>query len=242
MRAARTSRTTPPSSASPSSERRLPRSPHRSCASRPRSDALQGKLSLWRALREVRDDHPELAAMDLDALIEPLNRTRKLRRWSAPRPPQSRSSASSCCLRRRPSSRGTRESGSSRAMSRSPTTASRSACAGAATRRSSRSSRARVMSGSRRSCRSTSAGSRRSGRSPRVAGSPRRGISCRSATSPRRSTSTTTRSRAWSPRRSSSHRREDSARFVAPEWLGREVTGDARYANQSLARSGRPPE
>ena len=35
---------------------------------------------------------------------------------------------------------------------------------------------------------------------------------------------------------------EDSARFVAPEWLGREVTGDPRYANQSLARSGRPPE
>ena len=30
---------------------------------------VQGKLSLWRALREVRDDHPELAAMDLDALI-----------------------------------------------------------------------------------------------------------------------------------------------------------------------------
>jgi CYTH domain-containing protein len=36
--------------------------------------------------------------------------------------------------------------------------------------------------------------------------------------------------------------REESARFVAPEWLGREVTGDARYANQTLARGGRPPE
>jgi adenylate cyclase len=35
---------------------------------------------------------------------------------------------------------------------------------------------------------------------------------------------------------------EDSARFVAPEWLGREVTNDARYANQSLARRERPPE
>ena len=35
---------------------------------------------------------------------------------------------------------------------------------------------------------------------------------------------------------------EDSARFVAPEWLGREVTNDARYANQSLARHERPPE
>ena len=35
---------------------------------------------------------------------------------------------------------------------------------------------------------------------------------------------------------------DDSARFVAPEWLGREVTGDSRYANQSLARSERPPE
>jgi CYTH domain-containing protein len=35
---------------------------------------------------------------------------------------------------------------------------------------------------------------------------------------------------------------EDSARFVAPEWLGREVTNDSRYANQSLARRGRPPE
>ena len=34
---------------------------------------------------------------------------------------------------------------------------------------------------------------------------------------------------------------EDSARFVAPEWLGREVTNDARYANQSLARRDRPP-
>ena len=36
--------------------------------------------------------------------------------------------------------------------------------------------------------------------------------------------------------------REASARFVAPEWLGREVTDDARYANQSLARRDRPPE
>jgi CYTH domain-containing protein len=35
---------------------------------------------------------------------------------------------------------------------------------------------------------------------------------------------------------------EESARFVAPEWLGREVTHDARYANQSLARHERPPE
>jgi hypothetical protein len=28
-----------------------------------------GKLSLWRALREVRAEHPPLAALDLDALI-----------------------------------------------------------------------------------------------------------------------------------------------------------------------------
>jgi CYTH domain-containing protein len=35
---------------------------------------------------------------------------------------------------------------------------------------------------------------------------------------------------------------EASARFVAPEWLGREVTNDATYANQSLARRDRPPE
>lgn len=34
---------------------------------------------------------------------------------------------------------------------------------------------------------------------------------------------------------------EASARFAPPDWLGREVTGDARYANQSLARSARPP-
>jgi adenylate cyclase len=36
--------------------------------------------------------------------------------------------------------------------------------------------------------------------------------------------------------------REDSARFVAPEWLGRDVTNDARFAAQSLARLDRPPE
>jgi hypothetical protein len=30
---------------------------------------VQGKCSLWRALREVRGDHPPLAATDLDALI-----------------------------------------------------------------------------------------------------------------------------------------------------------------------------
>jgi hypothetical protein len=30
---------------------------------------VQGKGSLWRALREVRADHPTLAAIDLDALI-----------------------------------------------------------------------------------------------------------------------------------------------------------------------------
>jgi adenylate cyclase len=35
---------------------------------------------------------------------------------------------------------------------------------------------------------------------------------------------------------------EDSARFVAPAWLGREVTGDTRFANQSLAGRERPPE
>jgi CYTH domain-containing protein len=35
---------------------------------------------------------------------------------------------------------------------------------------------------------------------------------------------------------------EASARaFVAPEWLGRDVTGDKRYANQALAVSGTAP-
>jgi adenylate cyclase len=33
---------------------------------------------------------------------------------------------------------------------------------------------------------------------------------------------------------------EASAAFAPPGWLGREVTGDERYANQSLARAGRP--
>jgi CYTH domain-containing protein len=36
--------------------------------------------------------------------------------------------------------------------------------------------------------------------------------------------------------------REASAGFAAPDWLGREVTGDARYANQTLAQCDRPPE
>jgi adenylate cyclase len=34
---------------------------------------------------------------------------------------------------------------------------------------------------------------------------------------------------------------EASEGFQAPPWLGREVTGDKRYANQSLALDGRPP-
>jgi CYTH domain-containing protein len=33
---------------------------------------------------------------------------------------------------------------------------------------------------------------------------------------------------------------EASAAFVPPGWLGQEVTGDARYANQSLALAGVP--
>ncbi len=33
---------------------------------------------------------------------------------------------------------------------------------------------------------------------------------------------------------------EASAAFAPPAWLGREVTGDARYANQSLALAGVP--
>lgn len=32
-----------------------------------------------------------------------------------------------------------------------------------------------------------------------------------------------------------------SAAFAAPDWLGVEVTGDARFANQSLAAAGAPP-
>jgi adenylate cyclase len=34
---------------------------------------------------------------------------------------------------------------------------------------------------------------------------------------------------------------ETSERFSPPDWLGREVTGDARYANQNLAVNGRLP-
>ena len=34
---------------------------------------------------------------------------------------------------------------------------------------------------------------------------------------------------------------EASGRFAPPAWLGHEVTGDARYANQSLAVAGGPP-
>ena len=33
-----------------------------------------------------------------------------------------------------------------------------------------------------------------------------------------------------------------SEAFAPPPWIGREVTGDARYANQSLALAGRPPD
>jgi adenylate cyclase len=33
---------------------------------------------------------------------------------------------------------------------------------------------------------------------------------------------------------------EASEAFVPPPWLGRDITGDARYANQSLALHGRP--
>ena len=35
---------------------------------------------------------------------------------------------------------------------------------------------------------------------------------------------------------------EASERFSPPEWLGREVTGDRRFAAQSLALHGRPPD
>lgn len=35
---------------------------------------------------------------------------------------------------------------------------------------------------------------------------------------------------------------EASERFAPPPWVGREVTGDARYANQTLALDGRPPD
>ncbi|MEO8686938.1 MAG: CYTH domain-containing protein [Solirubrobacteraceae bacterium] len=33
---------------------------------------------------------------------------------------------------------------------------------------------------------------------------------------------------------------EASVQFAPPPWIGRELTGDARYANQSLALAGRP--
>jgi CYTH domain-containing protein len=35
--------------------------------------------------------------------------------------------------------------------------------------------------------------------------------------------------------------REMSERFAPPPWVGRELTGDKRYANQSLALDGLPP-
>jgi CYTH domain-containing protein len=35
---------------------------------------------------------------------------------------------------------------------------------------------------------------------------------------------------------------EESRRFVPPDWLGREVTNDPAYKNQSLAVRGRPLE
>jgi adenylate cyclase len=35
--------------------------------------------------------------------------------------------------------------------------------------------------------------------------------------------------------------REASERFAPPPWVGRELTGDKRYANQSLALDGLPP-
>ena len=35
---------------------------------------------------------------------------------------------------------------------------------------------------------------------------------------------------------------EASEAFDPPEWLGRDVTGDGRYANQALALAGGPPE
>jgi adenylate cyclase len=34
----------------------------------------------------------------------------------------------------------------------------------------------------------------------------------------------------------------DSERFDPPAWFGNEITGDARYANQALARDGAPRE
>lgn len=34
---------------------------------------------------------------------------------------------------------------------------------------------------------------------------------------------------------------EASEAFAPPEWLGRDVTGDGRFANQTLALDGRPP-
>jgi adenylate cyclase len=36
--------------------------------------------------------------------------------------------------------------------------------------------------------------------------------------------------------------RSTSERFAPPDWLGAEVTGDARYANQQLALQSAPPE
>jgi adenylate cyclase len=35
---------------------------------------------------------------------------------------------------------------------------------------------------------------------------------------------------------------EDAERFEPPGWFGRELTGDERYLNESLATAGRPPD
>jgi adenylate cyclase len=34
----------------------------------------------------------------------------------------------------------------------------------------------------------------------------------------------------------------DADRYSPPDWFGREVTGDERYLNESLATAGRPPD
>ena len=35
---------------------------------------------------------------------------------------------------------------------------------------------------------------------------------------------------------------EEAGDFAPPGWFGRELTGDARYSNASLALDGRPPD
>ena len=155
----------------------------------------------------------------------------------------SRSSASTSSRRCPPTSRSTRPTRSSRATWRSATTAWRSGCGGAATARCSPSSPAPATCASRRRWRSRSGASttlwpltegRRVVKTRHLVPLRARGPGRRARRLRRRP------STGCSPPRSSSPPSRPSEAFVPPPWLGRDITGDARYANQSLALHGRP--